>query len=156
MIRDAPWIETEYNNQFSPATFYLLGAEEIQLTLVKRAFLLDGTPITDASVLPKNTFFDFMIYVDNKADTGRTDLSIRDVLDPLFVYKAGTIYVDNSQPACALAACTAAEGASIRTAALATTAKTDIVDADSVSFAGVTVDVGNEVIAGDTDRGAGR
>ena len=95
-----------------------------------------------------------MIYVDNKADASRTDLSIGDTLDPLFVYTAGTIYIDNSQPECGLVACTAVEEASIRTAALATTVKTDIVDADSVSFAGASIDVGNEVIVGNAQQDA--
>lgn len=152
VIRSAPWIETEYNNQFSPATFYVLGAEEFQLFLVKRAFLTDGTPIPANGSLPKGTSFDFMIYVNNKSDVSRTDLSIRDVLDPLFVYTAGTIYIDNSQSECALVACTAAEEASIRTAALATTVKTDIVDADAASFAGVTIDVGNQIITGNVQQ----
>lgn len=152
VIRSAPWIETEYNNQFSPATFYVLGAEKSQLVLVKRAFFTDGTPIPTDSSLPKGTPFDFMIYVNNMGDVSKTDLSIRDVLDPLFVYTAGTIYIDNSQPECALLACTAAEEASIRTAALATTVKTDIVDADAASFAGVTIDVGNQVITGNAQQ----
>ena len=154
MVRGAAWIETEYNNQFSPATFYLLRAEEVQLGLVKRAFMTGGTPITDASTLPTGIPFDFMIYVNNKGDGVRTDMSIRDVLDPLFVYTAGTIYIDNSQSECALAACTAAEEASIRTAALATTVKTDIIDGDTVSFSGVTIDVGNQVIAGNAQQDA--
>ena len=154
VVRGAAWIETEYNNQFSPATFYLLRAEDAQLVLVKRAFMTDGTPIADASTLPAGIPFDFMIYVNNKGDGVRTDTSIRDVLDPLFVYTVGTIFIDNSQSECALAACTAAEEASIRTAALATTVKTDIIDGDTVSFTGVTIDVGNQVIAGNAQQDA--
>ncbi len=75
VIRSTPWIETEYNNQFTPSTFYLLRAEEFQLTLVKRAFLLDGTPITSPSVLPKGTIMWLEVDDENQELTFRFVIS---------------------------------------------------------------------------------
>ena len=61
-------------------------------TLVKRAFLVsDQSVIASGSVLPTGTVIDFMIYLNNESDLGILDVTIRDVLDPLFLYTAGTI-----------------------------------------------------------------
>ena len=120
------------------------------LTLVKTAFLTsDGTQLTSGSTLPQGTFVDFMIYVNNSGTVAINDVSIQDVLDPLFAYQAGTIRVDNSVANCAAATCTAAEEAAIYAAAAAAAAGTDPVDApDTVSFnGGNTVDVGNQNVA---------
>ncbi len=115
------------------------------LTLVKTAFLADGTPLTSGSTLPTGTLVKFMIYVNNQSSIAINDVSIQDVLDPLFLYQAGTIKVDNSVANCAAAACTPAEQAAIFAAADASAALTDGVDGDGASFtAGTTVDVGNE------------
>ncbi|MDH3767729.1 MAG: hypothetical protein OES99_04675, partial [Gammaproteobacteria bacterium] len=48
---------------------------------------------------------------------------------------------------CALAACTPAEEAAVFAAADASGALSDGVDADVASFAGVTVDAGNQAVA---------
>lgn len=127
------------------------------LTLVKTAFLTGtGAPLTSGDTLPQGTLVDFMIYVNNTGSVAVTDTSIQDVLDPLFVYQAGTIRVDNSVANCAAVACTPAEEAAIYASAAATAASTDAVDApDPASFAGVTVDVGDQAVAnGQVDAAA--
>ncbi len=120
------------------------------LALAKTAFLtVGGTQLGTGATVPAGTLVDFMIYVDNKASVAITDTSIQDILDPLFVYQAGTIRFDNTHTNCAGAACTAGEEGTIYTAALGGTAVSDAVDGPDVgSFAGVTVDLGDEVIAG--------
>lgn len=118
------------------------------LTLVKTAYLTaSGTALPSGSTLPSGTQVDFMIYVNNLSSVAVADVSIQDVLDPLFVYQAGTIRVDNSVANCAAAACTPAEVDAIYAAAAAAAASTDGVDADTASFAGVTVDAGNQNVA---------
>jgi hypothetical protein len=129
------------------------------LTLVKTAFLNStGVQLTSGDTLPAGTMVDFMIYVNNSASVAVTDTSIQDVLDPLFVYQAGTIRVDNAVANCAAVACTPAEEAAIYASAILVGASTDAVDApDVASFAGVTVDVGNENAAnGQQDAAANR
>ena len=120
------------------------------LGLAKTAFLtVGGTQLTSGATLPTGTLVDFMIYVDNKASVVITDTSIQDVLDPLFLYQAGTIRFDNTHINCAGAACIPAEEVTIYAAALGGTVVSDPVDGPDVgSFAGVTVDVGDEVIVG--------
>ena len=86
----------------------------------------------------------FLIYVNNDTTVPVTDLSVQDVLDPMFAYQTGTLKVDNSKT-CAASACLAAEEDAIFAAVDATTAKTDGVDSDAVSYtAGTkTIDAGN-------------
>ena len=136
-------------NALTDSNVFQLFSTGAGLALVKTAFLTsNGNPITSGSTLPQGTLVDFMIYVDNKASVVISDVSVQDVLDPLFVYQAGTIRVDNSQANCAGATCNAAEEAAIYAAAAAAAAGTDVVDApDTVSFAGVTVDVGDQSVA---------
>lgn len=120
------------------------------LTLVKTAFLTaDGSALTTGATLPQGTLVDFMIYVNNEGSVATSDVSIQDVLDPLFVYQVGTIRVDNSVANCAATACTPAEEDAIYAAAAAATAGTDPIDApDTVSFnGGNTVDVGDQSVA---------
>lgn len=127
------------------------------LTLVKTAFLTStGAQLTSGDTLPQGTLVDFMIYVNNTASVAVNDTSFQDVLDPLFAYQAGTIRVDNSVADCAAAACTPAEEAAIYASASAAAASTDAVDGpDPASFAGVTVDVGDQVVAnGQVDAAA--
>jgi len=115
--------------------------------IIKRAFLPDGTPVTDGASLPVGVEFKFLLYINNK-DGASNDASIRDVLDPLFAFQPGTLQVDNSIAACALVACTPAEENAILTSAIATPFLSDIVDADVMSFNGTdTVDVGNQFVA---------
>jgi uncharacterized repeat protein (TIGR01451 family) len=125
------------------------------LALVKTAWMTsDGSPIASNSTVPQGTFVDFMIYVNNQGSVAINDISIRDVLDGLFVYKAESIRVDNSVDDCAAALCDTAEEAAIYAAASAVGNNLDAVDGDTSSFAGVTVDVGDETIANATLNGA--
>jgi uncharacterized repeat protein (TIGR01451 family) len=112
----------------------------------------DGSPITSGSTVPQGTNVDFMIYVNNLGSVDINDVSIQDVLDPLFVYTAGTIRVLThdvlGNGSCVIAACTPAEEADIYAAVSAAGVNTDAVDlGDTSSFAGVTVDVGNGTVA---------
>ncbi|MCP3980130.1 MAG: right-handed parallel beta-helix repeat-containing protein [bacterium] len=78
-----------------------------QLSIVKRAFQLDGTPIADSSTLPVGMPVKFLLYIDNPG-VAVSDLSLQDVLDPLFTYQTGTMKVDNtlvSSAACPGGAC---------------------------------------------------
>jgi uncharacterized repeat protein (TIGR01451 family) len=116
------------------------------LALVKTAWMTsDGSPITSGSTVPQGTNVDFMIYVNNQSSVAINDVSIQDVLDLLFVYQAESIRVDNSVDDCG-ATCDAAEEAAIYAAASAVGNNLDVVDGDTSSFAGVTVDVGNEAV----------
>ena len=127
------------------------------LALVKTAFLTStGAELTSGNSLPTGTQVDFMIYVNNKSDLAVLDVTIQDILDPLFLYTAGTIRVDNAVAECALAACTGVEEQAIYDAAILIAPGTDAVLAgDSVSFtAGTTVDVGNDNQANDQQDSA--
>ena len=117
------------------------------MTLVKTAFLTsDGSQLTSGATLPQGTLVDFMIYVNNSGSVQISDTSIQDVLDPLFVYQAGTIRVDNSQ-SCAAAVCIPGEEPGIYAAVIAVAAGSDGAGAgDTVSFDGTdTIDVGDEI-----------
>ena len=124
------------------------------LALVKTAWLTsDGSPITSGSTVPQGTSVDFMIYVNNQSSVAVNDISIRDVLDVLFVYQAESIRVDNSVDDCGVT-CDAAEEAAIYAAASAVGNNLDAVDGDTSSFAGVTVDAGNETVGNAQLNGA--
>ena len=125
------------------------------LALVKTAFVTStGLALTTGDSLPAGTEVDFMIYLNNESDVLVADVSMQDVLNALFLYKAGTIYIDNAVDECALTACTLIEEKAIYDAAILTVLKSDGVDADTVSIAGVTIDVGDEVIAGNAQQDA--
>ena len=125
-------------------TFSLLSTGSA-LALVKTAFLADGTPLSSGSTLPTGALVKFMIYVNNESSVAMNDISIQDVLDPLFAYQAGTIKVDSSVANCAVTACTPAEEAAIYAAVDAAGALTDAVNGDTVSFTGGnTIDAGNQ------------
>ena len=116
------------------------------LELVKTAWMTsDGSPITSGSTVPQGTSVDFMIYINNQSSVAINDVSIQDVLDVLFVYQTESIRVDNSVGDCG-ATCDAAEEAAIYAAASAVGNNLDAVDGDTSSFAGVTVDVGNQAV----------
>lgn len=118
-----------------------------QLTLVKRAFLSDGTPLTSGSTLPTGTPVKFMIYVNNDSSVAMTDISVQDVLDTVtFTYTAGTLKVDNSQ-SCVAFACTAGEELTIFQNVDGTGALSDAVDANVISHVAGTIDAGNAVQA---------
>jgi uncharacterized repeat protein (TIGR01451 family) len=131
---------------------FQLSSTGASLALVKTAWMTsDGSPIGTGSTVPQGTSVDFMIYVNNLGSVAINDISIQDVLDPLFVYQAGTIRVDNSVGDCAAALCDAAEEAAIYAAVSVVGANTDAVDlGDTSSFAGVTVDAGDETVANGT------
>ena len=126
------------------------------LTLYKRAFLTsDGTQLTSGDTLPSGTLVDFMIYVNNSGSITINDLSIEDVLDSLFVYRLGTIRVDNSQT-CAAATCVPGEEPAIYAAAIAVAVGSDAAAAgDTVSFDGTdTINVGNAIEAANDQQDA--
>ncbi len=127
------------------------------LTLVKTAYLNStGVELTSGDTLPQGTLVDFMIYVNNSGSVAVLDTSIQDVLDPLFLYQAGTIRVDNAVANCAADPCTNLEEAAIYASAILVAPSTDVVDApDVASIAGTTIDVGDEnVLNGQQDAAA--
>ncbi len=115
------------------------------LQLVKTAWMTsNGSPITSGSTVPQGTLVDFMIYVNNPGTVAINDVSIQDVLDGAFVYQLESIRVDNSVVDCG-ATCDATEEAAIYAAASVVGNNLDAVDGDTSSFAGVTIDAGNQV-----------
>lgn len=140
-------------NALANSNVFQLFSTGAGLALVKTAWMTsDGSPITSGSTVPQGTSVDFMIYLNNIGSVDINDVSVQDVLDPLFVYQAGTIRVANvalpsTSGSCALAACDTDEEAEIYAAVSVVAANTDGVDGDTSSFAGVTVDAGNENVA---------
>ena len=126
-----------------------------KLALVKKAFVTStGVALTTGASLPAGTEVDFMIYINNESDILVGNVSMQDILNALFLYKAGTIRIDNATNECAATACDVAEEKAIYDAAILTAVLTDGVGADSASIAGVTIDVGDSVIAGNTQQDA--
>jgi uncharacterized repeat protein (TIGR01451 family) len=124
---------------------FLLSSTGAILALVKTAWMTsDGSPITSGSFVPQGTLVDFMIYVNNPGTVAINDVSIQDVLDVAFVYQLESIRVDNSVDDCG-ATCDATEEAAIYAAASVVGNNLDVVDGDTSSFAGVTIDAGNQV-----------
>lgn len=122
-------------------------AEPALPQIVKRAFQIDGTPIPDGSALPAGQPVKFLLYINNPGPP-LVDVSLQDVLDPVFLYQPGSARYDNSTPSCAVYACTAVEEAAILAAADGGTAGTDAEDGDVINFTGVTLDMGNRFAAG--------
>ncbi|MCP3978317.1 MAG: hypothetical protein GY716_03155 [bacterium] len=114
-----------------------------QLELVKRAFQSDGTPITDSSTLPTGVPVKFMLYVNNPGPL-LSNVSLRDVLDPLFQYSSGGLRFDNSVASCAASTCTPGEEDTIFAAVDSGTVGTEGTGDDIVSVSGATIDVGNQ------------
>ncbi len=112
------------------------------LNIVKRAFWSDGTQIPTGATIPRGVDFKYLLYINNQLGA-ETDVSVQDVLDPLFLYQAGTIQVDNSVSECAAASCTPAEEQTIFSSIDATPFLTDGPDGDVASFAGTTIDAGD-------------
>ena len=109
------------------------------LVLVKQAILAsDGSLISNSSTLPRGTVFRYLIYTDNFGPA-RSDVSIRDVLDPAFAYSAGSLKVDNS-------VATGGTVGVIYSAVNGTAALSDTIDADVASVVGSTIDVGNRFV----------
>ena len=88
----------------------------------------------------------FLLYIDNPLPLA-ADVSMQDVLDPVFLYVAGSIKYDNSVANCAAATCSVAEEAAIFASADSGTVGTDAVDGDVVRFTGVTLDIGDQSAA---------
>ena len=114
------------------------------LTMVKRAFWPDGTPIPTGATIPSGVEFKYLLYINNPS-IARTDVTVRDALDASFQYQAATIQVDNSLGECAAAACTAVEEQAIFTAVDGAAVLSDAPDADIVSYtaAGTSIDAGD-------------
>jgi uncharacterized repeat protein (TIGR01451 family) len=111
------------------------------LTIVKRAFLIDGTPIASGISLPKGTLVRFLLYVNNPGGAV-TDVTVQDVLDPGFTYVPGSLRWDDSSSSCP-AGCGGAEEASLYAAIAGGTSGTDATDGDPVAFAGGGVHAGD-------------
>ena len=93
--------------------------------------------------LMPHTEVEFVIYIDNTTAVGMSDVSIQDVLDTAFAYQTSSMLVDNSAP-------TGATPAQIYAAVNAGTPATDAINDDQASAVGVTIDVGNGAVAGNT------
>ena len=123
------------------------------LSVVKRAFTSTGGAIPDGSTIAVGTTVKFMLYINNKTDSLLSDVSVQDVLAANFLYQAGTIKAI-TEAACAVLACTPAEESTMYTNANGSASCvgsgspcTDGVNADVASFAGTTVDIGNQFAA---------
>ncbi len=147
IMRSDAWISTEHNNQSDPDNFYTLGPENsFSLDIVKRAFETDGTPIPTGSAVPGFLEFKYLLYINNKGGA-RTDISVRDVLDPAFQYQLESIQVDNSAAECALTICTPAEELAIFTAVNGAPVLTDALGDDLVSYTAPNIDAGDGNVA---------
>lgn len=137
-------------NALADSNVFQLFSTGASLALVKTAFMTsDGSPISSGSTVPQGTSVDFMIYVNNIGSVDINDISIQDVLDPLFVYQANSTRVLNialpsSGGACAAAVCTSTEEDEIYAAVSAAGVNTDAAGDDTSSFDGsTTIDAGN-------------
>ncbi len=154
------------NNALANSAPFELSSTGAGLQLVKTAWMTsDGSPIGSSSTVPQGTSVDFMIYVSNPGSIDINDVSIQDVLDPLFVYDGLTdsIRVLNVNLAvtgsCAAVPCTPAEEAAIYAAVSAAAANTNAAGDDTSSFDGIdTIDAGDEnegtntALTADADR----
>ncbi len=123
-------------------------------TLVKAAFLTsDNTALATNDVLPAGTSVDFLIYINNEADVSILDVGIQDTLVG-FTYVASSIRVLNTTAECALTLCTAVEELGIYNDARVVGNSSDAINDDNASFTGTTVEVGNNVTAGNTQQDA--
>ena len=156
MAQAAPNIGTgdvagDNDSLLDSAPFELLSSPSLEL--VKTAFLTStGAELTTGDSLPAGTQVDFMIFVNNASSIQITDVSIQDILNPLFLYSPGTIRLDNSVGDCG-ADCDTGEKAAIYAAALLTSPLTDAVGGDAASYAvgpPETIDIGNENVAGNS------
>lgn len=114
------------------------------ISLNKMAFLTDGTKLTSGAILPRGTEVQFVIYINNSTAFGMSDISVQDVLDPAFAYQAGTMKADNTL------ATTGSETLIYNTVNAVASTFTDAINDDQASAVGVTIDVGNSVVAGNT------
>jgi MSHA biogenesis protein MshQ len=149
IMRSDGWISTEHNNQSDPDNFYALGPQTMfPLDFVKRAFWPDGTPIPTGATIPGGVEFKYLLYINNYG-AARSDVSVRDLLDPIFQYQPGTIQADNSIAECAVAICTPAEEQTIFATVTGAAFLSDAADGDTASYSGGTasVDAGDGNVA---------
>jgi hypothetical protein len=107
------------------------------LSLVKAAFLQNGTPLVSGATLPRGTMVKFVVYVDNTTAFATDSINVSDVLAAGFQYLPGSIKVDAS-------ANTGSTAAAIYAAVDAAANLTDAVSgADVAGFAANTVSAGN-------------
>lgn len=127
------------------------------LSIVKRAFQIDGTPIPSSSTLPSGIPVKFLLYIDNPGNLV-ADVSLQDTLDGLFAYQTGSIKVDDaldSATACPGGVCddaaifAAVEGAP-NVCGMPGSECTDAQDADPVSLSGITLHAGDAAQAGNS------
>lgn len=144
------------NNALANSAPFELSSTGAGLQLVKTAWMTsDGSPIGSSSTVPQGTSVDFMIFVNNLGSVNINDVSIQDVLDVLFTYQTDSIRVANvalpsTGGSCAVAVCTTDEEAEIYAAASVVATNGDATgDGDTSSFAGTTVDVGDQNAAND-------
>ena len=144
------------NNALANSAPFELSSTGAGLQLVKTAWMTsDGSPIGSSSTVPQGTSVDFMIFVNNLGSVDINDVSIQDVLDVLFTYQTDSIRVANvalpsTGGSCAVAVCTTDEEAEIYAAASVVATNGDATgDGDTSSFAGTTVDVGDQNAAND-------
>jgi uncharacterized repeat protein (TIGR01451 family) len=108
------------------------------LSLTKMAFLANGTALANSTVLPRGTEVRFVVYVDNTTTFPLNDVSIQDVLDPVFAYQAGSMQFTTM----AAGATQAVIYSNVN--AVAGTLTDAATSADVASYAGSTIDVGNQ------------
>ncbi|MFN0151655.1 MAG: LamG-like jellyroll fold domain-containing protein [bacterium] len=112
-------------------------------TIVKRAFTIDGDPLSGGAVAPKGSRIQFLLYIDNKG-AAVTDVRVGDVLDAGFAYVAGTMRFANTTSNCAGASCSGAEEQTIFDDAAAGTGLSDAIDGDVATFGASTIELGKQ------------
>ncbi len=137
---------TVNNGQSAEDDQFSVGATPQVLSIVKRAFQSDGTPVPSGSTLPQGTPVKFLIYVNNPGGLV-ADVSLQDILDSTFGWESGSLKFDSSLSSCAALSCTPAEEDSIFAAVDAGTGGTETVDGDVVSYTvgSTTIDAGDRV-----------
>lgn len=126
----------------SDATFDLSSYDPTtDLTIVKTAFLTDGTPLSDGDGLPAGTPVQFLVYINNTNAFGVNDVNLQDALNAAdFTYSADTVRF-------ATLASGGFTAAGLRSQIIADDTGTDAVDGDVVSVSGNTVSAG-DIVAG--------
>ncbi len=116
------------------------------MSIVKRAFQLDGTPIASGSTLPTGTPVRFLLYIDNPSGAV-IDAGLQDLLDPLFAYQTGSMRVSNSLISSTVCPAAVCDEAAIFAAADTGTVVSDAVDTDVVALSGATIHAGDGTVA---------
>jgi len=115
------------------------------MSLNKMAFLTNnGTQLTSGATLPRGTEVSFVIYIDNTTAFGLSDVSVQDVLDPTFAYQANSMQVVDTIPT------GSSQAVIYSTVNTSGAAVTDVINDDVASAVGVTINVGNSAVPGNT------